>query len=998
MGQLRQLSHTGPSVCVKFHGKYVLAGYGVFVHVYDYESGELISISRIFHRNKVHGLAIRGESILIYGARSVSLLNLDSLWQNADNTRFEKLCHEWVISGEHSMDGSSVFLLTSYNKVLCCDLSFKVLRTKAVYGERSILYSGTINVVSQDKVLVNAGTVMDGVLVWDLETEKTLHHFTDHEGSIFYVAASTNGRYAASCSDDRSIKLWDLHSGCLVSTGWGHTARIWNLKFFDNDSKLISVSEDCTSRVWEISEEGVLVQKSIHELHQTKNIWGVDVNNEKMIAVTSGNDGRIKITDLNLRTKSGSESSVFSLDDISQHGVELRPNEILKGFYWLRFGLLAMTSEGQVLKFDQKTERWTSIMTDSRFTSYSATSGVQELDMVVFSNSRCELLILKFSKDGDEVLETKQLHINELSKSTNCLVRGYDSNLFLVMESPNPNDPLICLRMNGTTLQHEKRFHFHKPKNFTASSFVLYENFVVLGSRTSTLAIFNIKDCKEEATVLRKILPGDTITSIDFVERNSENDCLFSVSDRDGFYCFISINFSKRTHKMLLQNRISKGFLEGGHYNAQGDFITYGFKSNLFYVFNETKHYEIFSEQCGGAHRQWRYLPNFGLDEFILIYIKASSIHFRKIHKPVYPEILRNGLHGREIRDICIRTEPYRQDKTVFCSASEDTTIKLNVLNAKDGEIRTVWTFRKHTSGLQRCKFINNKFMISSAAREELYLWELTDTFMSNPYMTVICALPSSSKIPDLRIMDFAYEIIEGTDDFILTTVYSDSAIKVWLYNSDENAFELLVSGKYQTCCLLNVALVALDTQLVLVVSPTDGHLVSWNLTQHIPYVIQNNKLVKKIEAFQPQVHLPDISERIAVHSAGIKSFEVKKITEDRFFIYTGGDDNAVAISEFVLDKGNKTIQGHVRSFIGAGAASTITSVKLIQHDMTLLTASVDQVIRYYDVSSGVLILKNKFYTTNADTGCIDSLSSTAGSLILIGGVGLSVWTLEYNQ
>ncbi|CAR30238.1 tRNA (34-2'-O)-methyltransferase regulator RTT10 [Lachancea thermotolerans CBS 6340] len=995
MSQLRQLSHTGPSVCVKFHGKYVLAGYGVFVHVYNYESGELVSISRVFHRNKVHGLAIREKSVLLYGGRSVSLLDIDYLWGNADNTRFEKLCHEWVVSGEHSMDGSSVFLLTSYNKVLCCDLSFRVLQTKAVYGERSILYSGTITVLNQDKVLVNAGTVMDGVLVWDLKTEKTIHHFTDHEGSIFYVAASIKGRYAASCSDDRSIKLWDLHSGHLVSTGWGHTARIWNLKFYDNDSKLISVSEDCTCRVWEISERGTLIQKSIHELHQTKSIWGVDVNDEKMIAVTSGNDGRIKITDLNARTKSDSDSRIFSLDDISKHGVKLRPNEIIKGFYWLRFGLLAMTSEGQVLKFDQKAEMWTSVMTDSRFTSYSATSGVQEFDMVIFSNSRCELLILKFSEDGNEILENKQLQINELTKSTNCLVRGYNSKLFLVMESPNPKDPFFCLRMDASNLQHEERLYFKKPKNFTASSFAFYENFAIFGSRFSTLAIFDLENCEREATVLRKILPGDTITSIDFVEKNSESDCLFSVSDRDGFYCFISINFLKRSHKVLLQNRIPKGFLEGAHYNAQGDFITYGFKSNLFYVFNETKQYEVFSELCGGAHRQWRYLPNFGLDEFIFIYIKASSINFRKIHKAAYPEILRNGLHGREIRDLCVRTEPLHLGKTVFCSASEDTTIKLNVLNVKDGETKTVWTFRKHTSGLQRCKFINNKFMISSAAREELYLWELTDTFMSNPYMTIICALPSSSEIPDLRIMDFACKAIEGTEDFILTTVYSDSAIKVWLYSSDENTFKLLISDKYQTCCLLNVALVTLDTELILVVSPTDGHLVCWNLTKYIPYVIQNNKLVKVLEGFQPQIHLPDISERIAVHSAGIKSFEFKIIAENRFFVYTGGDDNAVAISEFVLDKSHKTIQGCVRSFISAGAASTITSVKLIRRDMTLLTASVDQVVRYYDVSAGDLVLKNKFYTTNADTGCIDTLSSATGSIALIGGVGFSVWTLE---
>lgn len=781
--------------------------------------------------NKVHGIAIKNEKVLVYGSRSVSFLPLTFLVENADNTNLEKLCDEWVVSGEHSADGSTLYLLTSYNKVLCCDHSFNVLKRKAVFGERSILYSGTITVYSQDKVHINAGTVMDGVIVWDLESEQNLHHFTDHEGAIFFVTASKNGKYAASCSDDRSIKLWDLKSGQLLSTAWGHTARIWNLLFFDNDSKVISVSEDCTCRVWDISEDNTLSQASVHEGHLLKSVWGLDVDNERMIAATSGNDGRIKLTDLKAKSRVGDETMSSSLEDIEAAGVAMKPKEIIKGFHWFKFGLIAMTSEGQVLKFEQSSKKWSSILNDSTFSNYSITAGLQELNLIVFCSSQCDLLVIKFNDDGTEILQKEYVHIKELSKTTNCLVDVSGTQVFIALESPNPKDPVFCLQINGESLSVEKADALEKPTNFVISCILFHNGYLLMGSRFSTIAVFDLSDSNKAPVVLRRLLPGDTITSIKFVEEATEGS-LFSVTDRDGHYCFLSLQLGTEKHEIVLQNNISKGFLEGAYFDEFGDFITFGFKSNIFFVFNETKQYEIMSELCGGAHRHWRLIHNSTSADLILIYVKASCIHVRKLHKGTTPHVLRNGIHGREIRDLSIRKTPYLSNKYLFCSASEDTTVKLNALNKDTGDCNTIWTFRKHTSGLQRCKFLNNNLMITSAAREELFLWKLTDRYASNPYMKILCVLPSSSDHPDLRIMDFDFKFVDGCDDFLLTTVYSDSSIKVWYYSHHKNEFRLVASDRYQTCCILNVAFIALKHHLMLLVSPTDGHLVCWDVTK----------------------------------------------------------------------------------------------------------------------------------------------------------------------
>ncbi|CEP64771.1 tRNA (34-2'-O)-methyltransferase regulator RTT10 LALA0_S13e02630g [Lachancea lanzarotensis] len=993
--RVEQLSHYGPSISVKFHGNYVFAGYGVYVQVYEVFSGKLLNECRVFQRNKVHGLSIKNDTVMVYGARSVSIVSVASLLSSRDQLGLEKLCPEWITSAEFSFDGKTVFLLTSYNKVLCCDLGLVVLKTRAVYGERSILYSGTITVRGTEKVQINAGTVMDGVLVWDLFSEQNMHHLTGHEGSIFYVTASKNGRYVASCSDDRSIKLWDLESGNLLSTGWGHSARIWNLQFFDNDSKLMSASEDCTCRVWNVCQSTcVLTQSESYEVHMSKSVWGLDVDSDRMIAVTSGNDGRIKLTDLKSRSRVGDEIQSFSLEDISAHGMSFSSKEIIKGFFWLRFGLVVITSEGSMIKYNDFNATWSPVFTNHKFRNFSVMTGVQKLNLVILANGVGDILIVKFSEDGSQILETLEAAVPELSKVTNCLVDSFKDDLFVILQSPNPKDHLHCFKINSRSLEVSAMYRFPRPHNFSANCMAYHNNYLLIGSKFSSLAVFSLTDDHQPPHLLNRLLPGDTITSLTFVEQLNDGKCLFSVTDRDGFYCFTAINMETGEAESVLQNRTSKRFLEGAFYDVNGDYITYGFKSNYFESYNETQQFEIMNELCGGSHRQWIFSPNYGSNEYVFAYVKASRLNIRKLHKPTFPQMLRNGIHGREMRDVSLHPGLYGKDQRLFCSGAEDTTIKLNSIE-ESGESRSVWTFRKHTSGLQRCKFVSNEFFISSAAREELYLWKISTNFVSNPYMKAIATLPTSAKLPDLRIMDFDVRFIEDSQDFVLVTIYSDSAIKLWYFDHKSEKFTLFASGTYETCCLLNAELLPLKDSLLLIVSPSDGHLAIWDITESLPLNVKNGKLQDSFSGVSTISALPPYFTRFLVHRAGVKFLQVKQTDDASCLLYTGGDDNAVAISELKMGKEEHSVTWKILSIDETAAASTVTAGSLIDNGNALLTASVDQRLKYYDIRENRLELKDVMYTTNADTGCLDATSTPDGTLLLVGGVGFSVWRLN---
>ncbi|KAF2264338.1 WD40 repeat-like protein [Lojkania enalia] len=176
-------------------------------------------------------------------------------------------------------------------------------------SSRSILYSAHLLWETHDKILVAAGTAFGEIVLWSWIRQPHCRSFSrvhsvflGHEGSIFGVRISSNvalksrkkpQRLLSSCSDDRTIRVWDIssitdndraaptldethdanrkqHTGfsnALVDTtstssdclaiGWGHLSRVWSVDFLDPTYSpegvfLLSSGEDATSRMWEI--------------------------------------------------------------------------------------------------------------------------------------------------------------------------------------------------------------------------------------------------------------------------------------------------------------------------------------------------------------------------------------------------------------------------------------------------------------------------------------------------------------------------------------------------------------------------------------------------------------------------------------------------------------------------------------------------------------------------------------------------------------------------
>ena len=283
----------------------------------------------------------------------------------------EFLAPDWILAGCASSindEEQCAYLVTAHNALVGLHLvdgdSSNYGKTihlqQLATGVKSILYSAHTIQISSSHILIAAGTVFGEIIVWSCFIDKpenlschgvsSIHHFfTGHEGSIFGVEMSPpipclngnqTGRLLASCSDDRTIRIWDI-SGCehksaqdpsaystdgfeLRSTGFGavreigsescvakafgHVARIWGVHFMSPTAadqgkiRLVSRGEDAHCLVWDLTwgqpstPEFQLCEVSSFHYHAGKHIFSLSMHSidSGTIVYSGGADGAIK--------------------------------------------------------------------------------------------------------------------------------------------------------------------------------------------------------------------------------------------------------------------------------------------------------------------------------------------------------------------------------------------------------------------------------------------------------------------------------------------------------------------------------------------------------------------------------------------------------------------------------------------------------------------------------------------------------------------------------
>lgn len=87
--------------------------------------------------------------------------------------------------------------------------------------------------------------------VWDLSTGSNVMSLRGHSGPANCVSVTRDGRFAATGSDDGTVRLWRLSDGAAETTFRGHSAAVTAVGITTCSKHTVSASRDKTLRVWE---------------------------------------------------------------------------------------------------------------------------------------------------------------------------------------------------------------------------------------------------------------------------------------------------------------------------------------------------------------------------------------------------------------------------------------------------------------------------------------------------------------------------------------------------------------------------------------------------------------------------------------------------------------------------------------------------------------------------------------------------------------------------
>lgn len=853
--------------------------------------------------------------------------------------------------------------------------------------------------VLKEKVLVAAGTVLDGVVLWDMKAGSVLNNFKSHEGSIFGVRFSNDGKFLLSCSDDRCIKLWDLRTGTELATGWGHLARIWDIKFYryETDSEpdnltIISVSEDCAARVWNVKNDKMSTNR-VMEGHLGRNAWCGAVHDQLGILATGGSDGRIRLWDLDEPEIINNNRKILSVEDISGC---IKNKESFNHFKVLGDTIFLSTSAGRIFSWSRKSKQYlelnTSKLTFPKNEAYLIIKGWEKTETAAIAYRDGTCLVL--SSDLEPLLE---FHSPLQAKITDIHTWEYNGKYYLLAQSQNPQDPYILnvLSWNGAKLVLDASIKLEQPSFFLPISLVmLNENVIFMGSRLGAVAYYDLSKSTSPQNCWRQVFSSDGITSL--VYQKSTNT--IHLTSRGGYFGVAEIiestdgDSSQFDFHLVSSNKLQRGTIEGSTFVSHKK-ILWGFRNELFFIWNETDQYEIINERCGGSHRNWDVtIDNENETKYSFLYSRISQIMlvdnpYTASHGTFQPKfqrtLLQDGSHGREIR--AIATWPgeckFNSNLKIVATASEDTCINISSLDLETGKLTTRCILRKHISGIQSLKWSSDgSYLFSSGGREEFFVWSVQikepSAQILEVYAIPVGILPPSSDEADLRIMDFAVVPISergsthtGVKYELVVTVYSDSALRFWIHDrqappaehagnatgdgaeateNNRRRLKLIGSGQYRTCCLLNCDILVSNDTCLLLVTSTDGHVVGWNITQEILayggveadndslYLVDEARGLKELESdVSAKFSLGQFDFRLQTHQSSVKDSIIFGQSYARseavsYYHVGGGDDNSLVLSSIVFTKDGRVSSEKIDT-IKSAHSCTITGLAIVR-------------------------------------------------------------------
>lgn len=128
--------------------------------------------------------------------------------------------------------------------------------------------------------------------MWEPSVRKdSIAQLSGHVKLINAVQFSPDGRWLASASFDKSVKLWEGTKGTFVATFRGHVGPVYQLAWSADSRLIVSGSKDSTLKVWEVRTGKLKVDLPGH----ADEVFSVDWSPDGANVASGGKDKVIKL-------------------------------------------------------------------------------------------------------------------------------------------------------------------------------------------------------------------------------------------------------------------------------------------------------------------------------------------------------------------------------------------------------------------------------------------------------------------------------------------------------------------------------------------------------------------------------------------------------------------------------------------------------------------------------------------------------------------------------
>jgi WD40 repeat protein/tRNA A-37 threonylcarbamoyl transferase component Bud32 len=156
--------------------------------------------------------------------------------------------------------------------------------------------------VSPDGRLIASGGWDHQIRIWDRRRAELVRILNGHQHLVYEVAFSPDGKTLASASQDRTVRLWDVTTGSTLRVLEGHRERVLSVSFSPDGNMLLSgggsyesgKEHDNVARLWDVAS-GQILRELVGHKH---NIYSTAFHPGNRLAATSSTDKTIRIWDV----------------------------------------------------------------------------------------------------------------------------------------------------------------------------------------------------------------------------------------------------------------------------------------------------------------------------------------------------------------------------------------------------------------------------------------------------------------------------------------------------------------------------------------------------------------------------------------------------------------------------------------------------------------------------------------------------------------------------